>query len=72
MPRRTPMSSGDREPYSSAYSPSAADNRHVDPAHRAFEGIKDKLQLLSGHSGTGEHSGKESNTIAVCGLADDF
>jgi len=45
---------------------------HVDPVHRALEGIKDKLQLISEHSGTDERSEKEPDMIAVCDLADDF
>ena len=45
---------------------------HVDPVHRALEGIKDKLQLLSENSGADERSEKEPDMIAVCDLVDDF
>lgn len=66
------MSLGDRKLYLSAYSPSVVNKRRRQPDLRVLEGIKDKLQLLSEHSGTNEHSEKESDMIAVCDLADDF
>ena len=43
---------------------------HVDPVHRALEGIKDKLQLLSEPSGASEHTEKEGDMNTVCDLAD--
>ena len=39
---------------------------------RALEGIKDKLEVLSEHSGAAGRAEKEEDRIVVCDLADDL
>jgi hypothetical protein len=64
------MSSGVGQVYSSAYSPSAANDFSRWPDLSALEGIKEKLQHMSERSTIpGENEG---DMIAASGLADDL
>ena len=71
MSRRMRMSSGEGRTCTSACSPSTTKNL-VLTGLRALEGIKDKLRLLSEHSGTGEDAEKEEDMTATCDLVDDL
>ena len=66
------MSSDEGKAYTSTYSSSAAKNKPPYTGARALEGIKDKLQLLSEHSGTAEDAEKEGDMNALCDLVDDL
>ena len=66
------MNSDEGKTYTSTYSSSAAKNKPPYTGVRALEGIKDKLQLLSEHSGTAEDTEKEGDMSALCDLVDDL
>ena len=66
------MSSGEGKACTSAWSLFTAKKNLGQTGLRALEGIKDRLQLLSKRSDTGEDAEKEGNMIAACDLADDL
>ena len=72
MSLRMLMSSGGGKGYTSTCSSSAVKSSPCQLDLRAFEGIKNKLELLSGRSSDTEHGEKEEDVIAVCDLADDL
>ena len=65
------MSPGDGKHYLSVCCPSA-DDRPRQTSLRALEGIENRLQLLSGPSGTAGHAESKGDRITVCVLADDL
>jgi len=66
------MSFGAGNVYSSACSPSAAKSCPHLHGIRTLEGIKDKLQLLSEHSGAAEHTENEEGVATARDLADNL